>query len=176
MAQAFSAEIARERLLELTVESAGTLDGDRLISADALEVIAASGIDMSTHSSRLLDAATIGRADLVLGMTREHVREVVLVDPSAWPRTFTLKELVRRAEATGPRSEGRSLSQWLSAVGHARRREELMGWSSADDVIDPAGGTPEQLRATADELRDLVRRLVELIDPEKRVGLGPANR
>lgn len=166
-AEAFLAKIAHQRHLELTVESAGILAGERLILPEALEVIGTKGVDMSAHRSRVLDIEAVNRADLALGMTREHVRELVLIEPGAWPRTFTLKELVRRGELLGARSAYQTLSQWLALIGQKRPREGLIGSSFADDVEDPLGRSPPQFQETAHELWDLVNRLVELIGPEK---------
>jgi protein-tyrosine-phosphatase len=100
-------------------------------------------------------------------MAREHVREAVLLDPSAWPRSFTFKEFVRRAETVGALRKGQALSDWLATVGAGRRREDLLGWSPDDDVADPIGGGPVEFRATGDELRDLVSRLVALVVPAR---------
>ncbi len=165
MAQAFLSAMARDRHLNITVESMGTLPGDRPVSSDALAVIGSDGLDISDHRSRLLDAQGLRHADLVLGMAREHVREVVLLEPSAWPHTFTLKELVRRGEAVGPRSPGQPLPDWLVAVGVGRQRADLLGWSPADDVEDPMDGGSAKYRATAKEVHDLVGRLLALIEP-----------
>jgi protein-tyrosine phosphatase len=167
MAEAFLSRISIDRSLDLTAESAGTLEGDRPVAPVALELMGASGPAMARHRSRLLDRPAIERADLVLGMCREHVREIVVVDPAAWPRTFTLKELVREGEARGPRQEHQQLSEWLAAVGDGRRRPDMAGASALDDVIDPVGGTVDQLKATAEEVRDLVERLVGLIQPQR---------
>jgi protein-tyrosine phosphatase len=165
MAQAFLGARVRERDLDITVDSAGTLDGDRVVSPGALEVIGKDGLDMAGHRSRLLNRKAVRHADLLLGMERDHVREAVLLDPSAWPRSFTLKEFVRRAETVGALPKGQALSDWLAVVGAGRRREDLLGWSPDDDVEDPIGGGPVQFRATGDELRDLVNRLLALIAP-----------
>ena len=57
-------------------------------------------------------------ADLVLTMTREHLRHVVAMDPSAWPRTFTLKEFVRRAQSVAPATAGAGgFPRWLDRAG-----------------------------------------------------------
>src|SRR5579872_2023237 len=165
MAEAYLGAIARDRGLRVTASSAGTLEVDRPIAKGTLQVIGTDGVDMSRHRSRLLDAQDVRGSDLVIGMTREHVREVVLIEPSAWPRTFTLKELVRRGEVSGPRWRGQSVSDWLEKVGAERRREQLMGWSTQDDVEDPMDGGPEMLRATGREILDLVGRLLDLIEP-----------
>ena len=167
IAQAFLTKIARDRSLGLTVQSAGTLPGERSILPEALKVISARGVDISAHRSRQLGIADVGRAHLILGMAREHVREVALVDPEAWPRTFTLKELVRRGELLGARSPSQTLSQWLALIGQTRPREDLVGSSSADDVEDPLDRSLPQFQRTADELWDLVNRVVRLIEPDE---------
>lgn len=165
MAQSFLGAIARDRGLEISVDSAGILDGDRIVSPNAIEVIGTDGLDVSGRHSKMLEAPILRGSDLVIGMAREHVREAVALEPSVWPRTFTLKELVRRGEAAGPRPEGAPLSKWLDTVGVGRRREEMMGWSSEDDVEDPVDRGPAVYRATANEIRDLIVRLVALIEP-----------
>jgi hypothetical protein len=53
----------------------------------------------------------IRHATLRIGLEREHVQEAVLLDGSAWPRTFTLKEIVRRGEEVGPRRPGGSIGE-----------------------------------------------------------------
>lgn len=166
MAEAFLGALARKRHLDISAESAGILGGDRPMPSDALEVIGQRGLDMSTHRSRQLDASNVRRSDLVLGMAREHVREAVLLDPSAWARCFTLKELVRRGEQVGPREREQLLSGWLEVVGAGRRREALMGSSPIDDVEDPVNGGPAMYRATGEEVHDLVIRLLALIEPQ----------
>ena len=56
------------------------------------------GLDLTDHRPRLLDAAMVAAdgADLVVTMTRDHLRTVATLAPQAWRRTFTLKELARR--------------------------------------------------------------------------------
>ena len=80
-------------------------------------------------------------------MTRDHLRYAAVTEPGAWPRTFTLKELIRRGERIGPRPPGEPLSRWLSRAHAGRERTSLLGDSLDDDVADPAGGP---LRGYAD--------------------------
>jgi protein-tyrosine phosphatase len=167
MAQAFLSGISRRRRLDLTAGSAGTLEGDRPVAPVALELMGTEGPAMAGHRSRLIERSMIESADLVVGMCREHVREIVFVDPSAFPYTFTLKELVRLGEAHGPRLKEQPVGDWLVAIGRGRRRDELAGSSQLDDVIDPIGGTTDQLKATAEEIHDLVDRMVWLIEPQR---------
>src|SRR4051794_7487323 len=81
------------------VHSAGLLKGGMPATSNAREVVA--GLD--AHVSRQLTGAMIDDADLVIAMTRDHLREAVVLRPDAFRRTFTLKELVRRARRVGPR-------------------------------------------------------------------------
>jgi protein-tyrosine-phosphatase len=100
-------------------------------------------------------------------MEREHVRRAVVLEPDAWTKAFTLRELVRRGEAIGPRIAGEALASWLERVGWSRRQEDLFDASDEDDVADPVAAPLSVLRSTAEEIRDLVGRLVDLLHPEE---------
>jgi protein-tyrosine phosphatase len=153
-----------ERLgVEARVDSAGVLDSGSPAAPEAVATLATRGIDISSHRSQRLSGPLIAGADLILGMTREHVREVTLQDPRAWSRSFTLKELVRRGEAAGPRARGQSVDDWLAKVAADRTHSEMLGASSSDDVADPIGGPQSLYEATADELTGLVASLVALV-------------
>jgi protein-tyrosine phosphatase len=142
--------------------SAGLLrDGDPP-PAEVVLVMADYGLDLTQHRSHQVTAADLAGADLILGMAREHVRHAVVIVPASWPRTFTLKELLRRGHETGPRMPGEPLGEWLSRVHEGRTRTALLGDSPLDDVADPAGGPPQGFAVTAALLDELVARLVEL--------------
>ncbi len=158
--------LLRRRLLEVgeapRVHSAG-------LRADGLEpprgtvaVLEARGLDIREHRSRRMTEAMLEEADLVVGMEREHVKEAVVLHPAAWPKTFTLKELVRRAEQAGARAPGQPFDEWLEKVHAGRTRMELLGHSTADDVADPIGLPNEKFERTATEIAALVDRLVDL--------------
>ena len=129
----------------------------------ALAALGESGPDMSAHRSRVLTAGEVEGADLVLGMTRQHVREAVLLVPAAWDRTFTLKELVRRGEAVGSRAKHQTLRDWLATVSQGRSRHRLLGAAPIDDLADPIGWTPSMFKETAVEIDELCRRVVGLL-------------
>ncbi len=156
--------LLRQRLDDLGVDarvaSAGLLQAGQPASAHGVDILRGRGLDMTTHRSRSMSREILSSADLILGMAREHVREAVVLDQSLWPRTFTLKELVRRGEAAGPRRAGESLDGWLARVGEGRRVAELTGSSSADDIADPIGGPRSAYERLAMELDDLLDRLV----------------
>jgi len=167
MAAAFldlvAGEVAGDLDEPVAAASAGLLDGGRPVSPEVVTALAPFGIDLSGHRSTRLTAAALEGADLVVGMERRHGREAVLLVPAAWPRTFTLKELVRRGEKVGPRPAGQPLDAWLAVVGDGRERTDLVGRSPEDDVADPLGGDLAAYRATAAELADLVQRLARLL-------------
>ena len=89
------------------------------------------------HRSRILDAQMVDDADLVIGMERFHAREVMVLDPAAMGRTFTLKELVRRAIAIGPRDAGEPLDDWLQRPRATAARPTCSVSRPDDDVADP---------------------------------------
>jgi len=160
MAAALLARRLGEASVPARVGSAGLFPGGRAAWPEAEAVMAERGIDISAHESRRLDPLLVAGADLVLGMTREHVREAVVLDPVAYNRAFTLKELARRS-GVEPRGR-RSLAEWLATLSADREVEELLGADPADDVEDPTGGPISAFRNTADELDALVGRIVRV--------------
>ncbi|MCU1462405.1 MAG: uncharacterized protein JWO37_2480 [Acidimicrobiales bacterium] len=145
------------------VHSAGLLFTDRAASPEAVEVMAAQGIDIAGHRSTKIATDLVATADLVIGLTREHVREVALLAPDALAKTFTLKELVRRGQAFGPRAAGEPLPSWLAAIAADRDRVDILGSSDVDDVDDPIGRPRRVYEGTRAELAGLVERLVALV-------------
>lgn len=158
--------LLRQRLdalgVEARVSSAGELPGGVPAEGGSVRAMARRGLELDSHRSRAIAQELLGGTDLVLTMARRHVREVVLAEPQAWPRTFTLKELVRRGEAAAPRLPGQSLDRWLALMHTGRRTADLLGEDPSDDVEDPIGAPDHVYEATAGELDDLLERLVAL--------------
>jgi protein-tyrosine phosphatase len=169
--------LLRARLSELgvdaTIASAGRLAGDMPASEGSQQAMADRGLDLSEHVSRTCTRDDLRSADLVIGMAREHVREAVLSHPEAFGRIFTLKELVRRGTAVGPRAPSEDVPSWLARVHQGRTHAELLGTSDADDVADPIGGPLELYRDTADQLESLVGRVVSLVWPASALSRAP---
>ena len=149
----------------LEVQSAGRLRGGVPASATAVQVVAERGLDLSKHVSQTATADLVGESDLILGMAREHVRDAVVLRPDVRRRAFSLKDLVRRGTALGPRSPDQALDDWLALAGAGRTTNDLLGSSPEDDVADPMGQSPARYRACADELDDLLGRLAALAFP-----------
>jgi protein-tyrosine phosphatase len=155
------------------VRSAGRLSGGVPASATAVEVLAERSLDLSGHVSQTATAELLAESDLVVGMAREHVRDAVLLRPDVRPRAFSLKDLVRRAEAAGPRPADQALADWLAVVGRDRTTADLLGSSEADDVEDPIGRPAARYRACADELERLLGRLADLAFPDPDLDSHP---
>jgi protein-tyrosine phosphatase len=142
------------------VGSAGLLEAGYPAAPEVVELLAERQLDVSAHVSRRLSRALIEESDLVLAMARDHLREAVLLSPDAFGRTFTLKEMVRRAEPT-TRDGGRS--GWLAQLGAGRQRRSLLGHSGDDDIADPIGGPISEFRRTLEEIDGLCGRLVAVL-------------
>jgi len=144
------------------VHSAGMTGSGHPPHPEVISVMGSYGIQITSHRSRVVGVADLASAALILAMARDHLRYAAATEPGAWPRAFTLKELVRRGERTGPRLPGESLSGWLSRAQAGRERTSLLGDSPDDDVADPAGGPFRDYADTADLLDRLVTRLAGL--------------
>jgi protein-tyrosine phosphatase len=145
------------------IGSAGLLRGGAPATRHAIAVMADRGIDISHHVSRTIDPEAVRSTPLIIGMAREHVREAVVGYGADIEHTFTLKELVRRGERTGPRKPDETVFEWLARVTDGRRSADLMGEDHDDDIPDPVGRSRAHYEATARELDVLFRRLVTLM-------------
>jgi protein-tyrosine phosphatase len=155
--------------VDATVSSAGLLaDGER--AADfSVETMRTRGLDLTDHRSRRITRAIVGDTDLVVTMARAQLREVVLLDPSAFERCFTLKELVRRGtELVGPRRTDETLREWLALASSGRDKSELLGQNVDDDVEDPYRGPRDGFEKCAFTLELLTDQLVSIAWPGAR--------
>jgi protein-tyrosine-phosphatase len=146
--------------IDAVVTSAGILPGGVAASGPAVDVLRARGIDLGHHVSRTMVADEIAAADLVLGMERRHVQEAIVLVPPAEAWSFTLRDVVRRAEVTAARAGGESLRTWAARLSSERDRSQLLGVGD-DTVEDPIGRSRAHYERTAAELDDLLARLVE---------------
>ncbi|HVX19841.1 MAG TPA: hypothetical protein VHB02_00665 [Acidimicrobiales bacterium] len=158
-----AAALMARRLSSMAVDgeatSAGLLRGGVAPPPEVVAAAREAGLDLSGHRSRRLAEADVAQADLVVGMAREHVREAVMLDPAAFPKTFSLREVVRRAGLVGSRRPADELGEWLAELHRGRRASDLLGASPDDDVLDPMGGPATGYRAMVAEVDGLVSRL-----------------
>jgi len=125
--------------IPVRVQSAGSLGGRNNVHGYTVEAARFARIDLTDHRSRPLTTEMIATegADLVIGMAREHLRAAISLEPSCWPRAFTMRELVRRTgELPTPPADW---DDWLAACHDGRHMGDLMVPEPTDDLPDPYG-------------------------------------
>ena len=166
MGAAMLTRVFEARGIEAQVASAGVqAAAGRAATTSTVRAARVYGLDLDGHRAQATSRGLIAGADLILGMERMHVREVVVLDPRAFPRAFTLKELVRRGDAIGPRRLRQTPVAWLAEAHRDRRSADLLGASPDDDVADPTSDLSVDHDQMAAEMADLVKRLVALLWP-----------
>lgn len=86
---------------DVAVESAGigALVGSG-VPEPALRLAEDHGVTVTQHTARQVDMDMLRRADLVLGMAREHRRHLAEMMPAVTRRAFTLREFARLTDAS----------------------------------------------------------------------------
>jgi protein-tyrosine phosphatase len=137
--------------LALSSAGLGALVGSGIDRSSA-SVLGQLGIDPTRHRARQFRPELAAGADLVL-TAETGQRDVVIAEvPSAYRRTFTMKEfarLARQATATVPREVVAELA-W-------RRGDEGPVPDHADDVADPFRAPISEARAAAQEIAAAVQ-------------------
>jgi protein-tyrosine phosphatase len=158
----------QERGAGVVVDSAGLSVEEPGPNESLVRSAAEWNLDLSDHRPRVLAVDDTRSASLIVTMEHHQVSEVVMLDPDAWPRTFTLREAVRRADTTGSRSNQESFAEWVARLHYGRSRLGLVGaWH--DDVSDPAGQPSSELERTVGELDVLTSRLTDAAWPRTRI-------
>jgi len=166
MAAAFVARALERAEVPAQVVSAGTrARAGSSPPPEVIETMRGFGIELSEHVSRELTPQLAQGAHVVLGLTREHLREAVMMDPRLLDAGFTVKELARRAGMQGYRPVNDPLEPWLATLVANRDVMDLMGADPFDDVSDPIGGPLVRYQDTAAELSQLVDRIVRTLWP-----------
>ena len=150
------------------VASSGHLAEGTLVSPNSVTAMADRSLDIAGRRSVLTSAGALRSSDLILTMGREHVRRVLDVEMSAWPRSFTLRAAVRRGLQVGPREQDESLNAWVGRLHDGRLARDMLSDDPADDIEDPYGAPLHAYRDTARLLDDLLGRLVMLAYPDLR--------
>lgn len=147
------------------VHSAGTFPWGGGATPPAVDVLAERELDLSEHGSRRLTTALVGRADLILTMTRAHWSGVVAHDRSAADRTFLVLELARLARAVGARGDDETVRAWAARVAATRPVPTVPGRGD-EEVADPLGEPITAYRDTADRLAAAARTIASLLVPD----------
>ncbi|MBU6329790.1 MAG: hypothetical protein KGR18_07570 [Acidobacteria bacterium] len=165
MAMGLLAHHLGRRGMDARVHSAGTIGWGGPATDHAVEVLAERGIDLSAHESRRLTPAIVADADLVLGMTRDHVTGSLNHDPDARHRSFVMGEILRLGRRIGPRRPGQTVRDWCAEVAALRTPGRPIGLAG-DEIADPVGEGAEVYRRTAERLDALCMELAALLIPE----------
>jgi len=161
-------ELARhaiQRSIDVTIDSAGFMEGGFEPPSEIVHAGRAFGLDLSNHRSRQLDANLVNSADLIVTMTRRHVRELAVTYPGTWQRTFTIRELVRRGQSIGPLAAQLTPDAWIAGLHEGRQPSDLLGTDETDDVQDPMGGIQNDYDVMAETLWGLTHEMADLIWP-----------
>ncbi|GAB3392713.1 low molecular weight protein arginine phosphatase [Humibacter soli] len=158
--------IARRRFsgLPFVFASAGLIEGGRSMPPNGVMVAREWGYDTSSHISKRADTRALGGWDVILTMTRQHVRELVAADSELWPRVFTLPQFVRWLDDHPPRRHV-SLRGWIEQEAADRPRSDMIGSSSDDDIADPVDEPPEAWHDLVAELTREIDRVAEHLVP-----------
>ena len=106
-------QLAGSGTIDVTVHSAGVAGTDMEPPEALVREARSFELDLEDHVPRKLEPGMVAGADLVIGMSHERVREVVLANPGAFTRTLTLREIVRRGHEQGQRNQERcSVTGW----------------------------------------------------------------
>jgi protein-tyrosine-phosphatase len=149
----------------VSVASAGFVSAGLPPPPEVIAAMSAVGLDLSDHRSRLVNPALLQGADLVIGMTRQHVIDLALLSPDEWDRCFTMADLLDRGESTGPRLPSESVRRWTQRLAGDRTRASLVALPLSRDVPDPMGGRPRDYEQTRDDLAAMTDRLGVLLAP-----------
>jgi low molecular weight protein-tyrosine phosphatase len=162
MAAAILQQRLAERGVDARVTSAGTMPWSSGATAPAVEVMREHGLDISGHENLQLTRELVEQADLVLGMTRDHVSIAIARSPSVRGRAFLVGELARLGAAVGPRGATEPPAQWAERAAAARPRRRPLG-RAVDEIADPAGEPIDFYRLTAAELDDRLTEIAALL-------------
>jgi protein-tyrosine phosphatase len=105
------------------------------------------GGDGDGHAAQRLGPDLIAGADLILTAESEHRAAVVRLDPSAAPRTFTMREFGRLGAELGPvpQPTAAALRDRVALVDQRRAGEAPAG-PMRDDIADPYGAALDLVR------------------------------
>jgi protein-tyrosine phosphatase len=162
MAAAILERRLAERGVDARVTSAGTRPWNAGATDHSVTVMRERGLDIAAHENCQLTRDLVDQADLVLGMTRDHVSFAVGRSPEAACRTFLVGELARLGGEVGPREPSEPLARWAERAGNARPANRPLG-RAVDEVADPVGEPIEVYRQTAAVLDQRLSEIADLL-------------
>jgi protein-tyrosine phosphatase len=137
-----AAALLRQRLADhgvaARVTSAGTRPWNAGATDHAVTVMHDYGLDIAEHQNCEVTRQAVEQADVILGMTRQHVNYVTTRWPHATDRTFLVGELARLGGRIGPRRDAEPVVRWAERASAARPPRRPLG-RAIDEIDDPVG-------------------------------------
>jgi protein-tyrosine phosphatase len=155
------------RDLDWQIGSAGTSARDgKPMHELAAAVLQERGIEVGEWRSRRLTSSIAHRADLILTARTVQRREVVCLEPSAIPRTFSIVQFARLARRVSPIDEqdGAALGLELVWRAAASRHHLQPASAGAEDICDPMGDRVKGFRRCAETIQDAIDQIMKPID------------
>jgi protein-tyrosine phosphatase len=147
--------------LPVEVLSSGTLDApDQRVPDELVTIGQSSGLDLSTHRSKVLAEQDLSEIDLLIGFERNHIASAVVDADFPAERAFTLPEIVRllRGVDISPREDVVERARAaVQAASEARNSNPT--FVPGEEVADPFRRSTEVYQASADEIAALCNEL-----------------
>jgi protein-tyrosine phosphatase len=167
----------------VTFASAGTWAREGEAMTDqAAELSVRYGGNPTGHAAKALTRELVDSADLVLGFTREHRREIVTSSPRASRLTFTLNEFVRLFDSLS--ADPAATAELQEQSGSLYFLEELVasvasrrGFSppadpALDDIVDPYRQSQKTYEQAATAIVSAIDQILDslgsVIEPKNR--------
>lgn len=164
LAAAFLERHAQRLRVDARIHTAGIGVSGAAATETAVRLLRRRGIDVAGHRSRPVDESMIDAADLIVTAEQAHVVWIAGRWPDAFARTFTLPELVGRADVVEPRGAA-PFADWLSRVSAGRAdAAAYLDSPEIGELADPTGESPPWWELSADEIDGLTGRLAVALD------------
>ena len=160
MAGLLHAELSN-RGIAADISTAGFARAGLPADPSAVQALVTRGIDTGLHSTQVFSIEMAENSDLILTAERIHVVRATEGDIDRFARTFTLPELVERAEALGPRGDA-DLAPWLAELSVGRTPAGYLT-EFVPELEDPTGFPPEVFRGVVESIELWCRRLAALL-------------
>jgi protein-tyrosine phosphatase len=143
---------------ELEVSSAGVraLVG-HVIDGGSAAALSQLGIDPAQHRARQFEPWMAVEADLILTAETAHRDQVMNEVPSAFRRTFTLKEFAQLVPRDVP-ARGAAEAVAIAAANRSARGPMPL---DADDLADPYRRSTQHAKSIAEEISESVRLVLD---------------
>lgn len=162
--------MAKHAGMDVEVRSAGVAASPGApISTNSFKLLQESGFEGKITSSSL-SQTDVQWADVILTMTVSHKRAVIQRHPEAVDKTFAFKEFVEDNPSVLASVEEREkllaelqMKQALAQMITTEERQRLMRLDHQMpdyDISDPFGGSMDTYRATAEEIRLCLDKLL----------------